>query len=161
MAFHHDDQVLRRMYPPCGAGKDDLAHVIVYDVAHARHTFDVLAPRVTHYDPSPVVVLGPGDLAGVEVDLTLDVDQVLVEVKLGAVQREDFAGAQRLVADRKDCSLKDEPVIIGAAVPCALLESCVLLVGNDLEVGPVDSALALARPEVLAPACYRWTLRKT
>jgi len=54
----------------------------VYDIAHARHPFKVLAVGGAHHDPAAVVVLRPSDLARVEVDLTLDVDQVLGNVKV-------------------------------------------------------------------------------
>jgi hypothetical protein len=114
----------------------------------------VLAHGRAHYNPPPVVVLGPCDLARVEVNLTPYMDQVLGEIKVGAMQREYLAGTHRLLADREDCSLKDEPVIVGAALPRTLAQPCILLVGNNLEVGPVHPSLALARSK----ACEMVTL---
>jgi hypothetical protein len=76
------------------------------------------------------------------------VDQVLVEVELGAVQREDFTGAQRLVADREDGALKHEPVVIGPAPSRASPKPRVTLIADDLEARAIDPALALARAEL-------------
>ena len=107
----------------------------------------MLAEGGAHHNPASVVVLGPCDLAGIEVDLPPHMDQVLCEVKVGAVQREDFAGTHRLIANREDRSLKDEPIVVGATLSRASAQPLVLLVGDDLEVGAVNAALALAYSE--------------
>jgi len=135
------------MYPPCGAGKTISPHLRVYDFAHARHLLDVLAEGGAHHNPASVVVLGPCDLAGIEVDLPTHMDQVLCVVKVGAVQRKDFAGTHRLIANREDGSLKDESILIDATLSRASAQPLVLLVTDDLEVGSVNTPLALAYSE--------------
>jgi hypothetical protein len=72
-------------------------------------------------------------------------DQVLREVNIGAMQREYLAGTHRCVAHAEGCALKDEPVIVGPAFAGGVAQSLVLLVGDDLEVGSIYSALSLAR----------------
>ena len=140
-------QVLRRMYPPCGAGKT-ISPILASTILPMRGIlFHVLAEGGTHHNPAPVVVLGPCDLARVEVDLTPHMDQVLGEMKVRAMQREYLAGTHRLLSDREDCSLKNKPVVVGAAFTRAAAQPLVLLVGDDLEVGPVHPPLALARAE--------------
>src|SRR6267378_17173 len=74
-------------------------------------------------------------------------DHVLGEVKLGTVQSEDFTGTHRLLSDREDRSLKDESVVVGAALARTAAQSLVLLVADDLEVWSIDPALALACPK--------------
>jgi hypothetical protein len=49
------------------------------------------------------------------------------------------------LADREDRPLEDQPIVVCAALTRAAAQSLVLLVGDDLEVGAIDAALALAR----------------
>jgi DTW domain-containing protein YfiP len=72
-------------------------------------------------------------------------DQVLGKVKLRAMQREYLAGAHRLLSDCEDCSLKDKSVVVCTTLTRAAAQPLVLLVGDDLEVGPVHKPLAPAR----------------
>jgi hypothetical protein len=104
----------------------------------------VRAESRAHHDAPFVVVLGPGDLAGVKIQLPTDADHVLGEVEVWVMQREQLTGAHRLLAHRKDRPLDDEPVVVGAARAGALAQALILLVGDDLEVGLIDAALALA-----------------
>ncbi len=96
-----------------------------------------------HHDVSCSVVLGPLDHAGVQVDLSAHAKNAGGEVDVAVEQREDLAGPKCRLSDREDRALQDQPVAVGAARTGTALQPLVLLIGDDLEVGPVDPAYAL------------------
>ncbi|MHB8532127.1 MAG: hypothetical protein ACYDC2_05355 [Solirubrobacteraceae bacterium] len=87
----------------------------------------MLAVGGAHHDPAAVIVLRPSDLARVEVDLTLAMDQVLGDVQVRPMQREHFAGTHRRLANGDRRALKDEPVIVRAALARGSYRSSVII----------------------------------
>jgi hypothetical protein len=65
------------------------------------------------------------------------------EVDVAVLQCEYLTGPQRCLSDGEDHALEDQPVAVSAARTSAALQPLVLLVADDLEVGPVDPAYSL------------------
>lgn len=123
------------------------AHGGKENVADPRHPPQVVAQSRAHDHPTAVVVLGPYEAAVGRVPLVADMDDVLGEVDVVMLEPETLAWADGRLADGEGCPFDDQSVLVGAACPGASAEARVLLVGDDLEVRPVDPALALASTE--------------